>query len=59
MFSVDKAVNPDDRYWRMTPVLFVSCKSGAGIDANVAIELAGIKALLLDDSNLSKQLLTE
>ena len=46
MFSVEKAVNPVDEYWRMVPALVVPCNSDVGADADVAIELAGMEALL-------------
>ena len=45
VLSVDKAANPPDvGYWRTAPVLAVPYNSGAGVDADVAMESASIEA---------------
>ena len=56
VLSVDEAVNPDVGYWRTAPVPAVPFNSGAGVDADVAMESAGMEAPPLDDSEVSKEL---
>ena len=55
VLSADKVVNPDVGYWRTAPVLAVPYNSGAGVNADVAMESAGMEAQSLDDSEVLKE----